>query len=183
MCFLLPLYKNKIAGFQGIQSGKIAVIATACNIQCILHRSCPVQGSATFFALRTGLKLKLFGGPAFKNHKCSAMNIYYKHVSYCNFDAMRTLSLFCRNETLPPRNYGTHWHLQYVPHIQSVSRFRLCCCHHRKSRLAEVACRKWQQSLLLQQGQVILARPSSKTLVESLYEKHISGYDHLHQLK
>jgi len=37
--------------------------------------------------------------------------------------------------------------------------------------------------MLLQQGQVILARPSSKTLVESLYEKHISGYDHLHQLK
>ena len=58
------------------------------------------------------------------------------HISYFNFDSMRTLSLFCRNETLPPRNYGTHWHPQFVPHLQSVSRFRFCCCHHRTSRLA-----------------------------------------------
>jgi len=36
-----------------------------------------LQGSATFLALRTGLKLKFFRGPAFKNHKCSAMNVYY----------------------------------------------------------------------------------------------------------
>jgi len=36
-----------------------------------------LQGSATFFALRTGLKLKFFRRPAFKNHKCSTMNIYY----------------------------------------------------------------------------------------------------------
>jgi len=28
-------------------------------------------------------------------------------VSYYNFDLMRTLSLFCRNETLPPRNNDT----------------------------------------------------------------------------
>jgi len=28
-------------------------------------------------------------------------------MSYYNFDSMRTLNLFCRNETLPPRNYGT----------------------------------------------------------------------------
>jgi len=32
--------------------------------------------------------------------------------------------------------------------------------------------------MLLWQGQGVLARPSSKTLVESLYEKHISGYHH-----
>ena len=32
--------------------------------------------------------------------------------------------------------------------------------------------------LLLRHGQIILARPSSKTLVESLYEKYISGYHH-----
>jgi len=44
--------------------------------------------------------------------------------------------------------------------------------------------------MLLQQGQAtpssktgILARPSSKTLVESLYEKYSSGDDHMHQLK
>jgi len=44
--------------------------------------------------------------------------------------------------------------------------------------------------MLLQQGQArplsktdILARPSSKTLVKSLYEKYISGDDHLHHLK
>jgi len=35
------------------------------------------QGSTTFFALRTGLKLKFFRGPALKNHRCSEMNIYY----------------------------------------------------------------------------------------------------------
>jgi len=33
----------------------------------------------------------------------------------------------------------------------------------------------------LWQGQGILARPSSKTLVESLYDKYISGCHHLHQ--
>jgi len=37
--------------------------------------------------------------------------------------------------------------------------------------------------MLLRQGQGILARPSSKTLVESLYEKYIAVYHHLHQLK
>ena len=36
--------------------------------------------------------------------------------------------------------------------------------------------------MLLRQGQGILGRPSSKTLGES-YEKYISGYHHLHQLK
>jgi len=107
-------------------------IAHRCN--CYLLN----QGSATFFALRTGLKLNFFRGPTFKNHKCSfLLRIFITtHVSYYNFDLMRTLSLFCRKETLPPRNYGTHWHPQYVPHVQSVSRFRLCCCHRRKSRLA-----------------------------------------------
>jgi len=59
------------------------------------------QGSATFFALRT-----------FKNRKCPAVNLYYnsyKLLAY-NFDSVRTLSLFCRKETLPPRNYGTQWY-------------------------------------------------------------------------
>jgi len=67
------------------------------------------QGSATFFALRTGLKQNFFRGPAFKNHKCSfLLRIFITtQVSYYNFDLMRTLSLFCRNETLPPRNYDT----------------------------------------------------------------------------
>ena len=37
--------------------------------------------------------------------------------------------------------------------------------------------------MLLLQGQGILARPSSKTLVESLYEKYISVCHHLHHLK
>jgi len=68
------------------------------------------------------------------------------HVSYYYFDLMRTLSLFCRNETLPSRNYGTQWHQQCAPHVQSVSRFRLCFGYHRKSRLAQEGCRKWQQS-------------------------------------
>ena len=35
------------------------------------------QGSANFFALRTGLKLKFFRGSAFKNQNCSAVNIYH----------------------------------------------------------------------------------------------------------
>ena len=69
------------------------------------------------------------------------------HASYYNFDSMRTLSLFCRNETLPHRSYGTQWHPQCVHHVQSVSRFRLRCCHHRKCKLAWVGCRKQQQSL------------------------------------
>jgi len=37
--------------------------------------------------------------------------------------------------------------------------------------------------MLLQKGQGILAKPSSKTLVESLCEKYVSLYDHLRQLK
>jgi len=37
--------------------------------------------------------------------------------------------------------------------------------------------------MLSRQGQGILAKPSSKTLVESLCEKYISGCDHLLQLK
>jgi len=50
----------------------------------------------------------------------------------------------------------------------------------RISRMSEIAVKFL---MLLQQGQGILVRTSTKTLVESLYEKYISGYDHLHQLK
>jgi len=40
LCCILSLYKNRITG---IQSYKIAFIACASNIQCILHQSCPMK--------------------------------------------------------------------------------------------------------------------------------------------
>jgi len=40
---ILSLFKNKLAGFQGMQSGKIVFVARACNIHSILHLSCLVE--------------------------------------------------------------------------------------------------------------------------------------------
>jgi len=39
LCSILSLYKN---GITRIQSYKIEFVARACNIQCILHQSCPM---------------------------------------------------------------------------------------------------------------------------------------------
>jgi len=40
LCCILSLYKNRITR---IQSFEIAFVARTCNIQCILHQSCPMK--------------------------------------------------------------------------------------------------------------------------------------------
>ena len=42
LCCMLSLYKNRIIG-RPIQSHTIVFVARACNMQCILHQSCPMK--------------------------------------------------------------------------------------------------------------------------------------------
>jgi len=59
VCCILSLYKNRLAGFQGMQSCKIVFVACACKIRCIVHQSCPMKnqhftpGLGNLFAITT----------------------------------------------------------------------------------------------------------------------------------
>jgi len=43
LCCVISLYNNKMADFQGVQSCEIVFVACNCDIQCILHHSCPTK--------------------------------------------------------------------------------------------------------------------------------------------
>ena len=63
--------QTKFARFRQKSSGLISWTPPKISTN---RRACLQQGSATFFILRTGLKLKIFRGEAFTNkNKCSAM--------------------------------------------------------------------------------------------------------------
>jgi len=66
------------------------------------------RGRQLFFCTADRFKTENFSWTGLQKITIVQLRIFITiHMSYYNFDSMRTLSLFFRNETLPPRNYGT----------------------------------------------------------------------------
>jgi len=65
-------------------------------------------GVGNLFCTADRFKTEKFSPTGLKKNTIVQQRIFITiHISYYNFGSMRTLSLFCRNETLPPRDYRT----------------------------------------------------------------------------
>ena len=80
----------------------------------------PIAGVGNVFCAADQFETKIFSRTGLQKTTNVQQWIFITtRASYYNFDSMRTLNLFSRNETLPPRNYGTQRHPQRQPQARN----------------------------------------------------------------